>query len=393
MDNKFKAFFKSFSDSEEHFDFKMANESLNESVDVISTGSMVFDDALICGGLPRGRVIQFYGKAGSGKSLASMLAIKQAQMADPMANQVFIDAEQTFDANWASQLGCDPSKIMVIDGDMASYAKECFEILLGTPKEDAKHQYAGKSKEGLLDKITKKEFNINMIILDSLGALITPIESVAQTGAHTMSPLARFLSANCKKLSVEVTKAKVVFIVINHNKDDMNMYSTTGGHTYSGGNVWRHTLSQNVYFEAVQRKDAAILDENERKIGNTLRITVEKNKLGPWPRKCETQIDFTKGYVDLHAEIAKLALEHNIVQKTSSVSYEYGDYKWRGEANYIAGVAESQELQDELMEKILEKRNASKAISHPFPVVDVDAEEEPVEKKRRKKASDEAAAE
>lgn len=357
MTDKLEAFFKSFATSEEQLDFRMAHETISDKVPVISTGSLALDDALSCGGNPKGRIIQYYGPTGSGKTLMAMIAMLEAQKEDPTAKQVFIDAEQTFSATWAESLGLDTSKIWIIDGDMAVNGRMCFEMLLGVPKEDKKtHVLVGKSQEGLLDKIMNKEVNVNMIVLDSLGAIQPPGEDTSAVGKFNMSLLARFLTTTFRKLSLEIHKAKIPFIVINHKKDGMDMYGPD--HTFSGGNSYGHFLSANIYFEAIQSKEARILDEKENKIGHGLKATIEKSKFGPWPRRCEFKVNFGIGVVDKHEEIAALALEYDVVTKSSSVSHEYGDKKWVGFPKFCEAVREDEALAKELTIKIGEARDS-----------------------------------
>lgn len=357
MSNKLDAFFKTYADSEEQLDYKMAHETVGEKVPVISTGSVALDDALSSGGLPKGRLIQYYGPTGSGKTLMAMIAMLEAQRQDPTAQQVFIDAEQTFDPNWAEVLGVDTSRVIHIENETAANGRKCFEMLLGVPKEDAKtHVLKGKSKEGLLDKISSGEFNINLIVLDSLGSIVPPGEDTSVVGKMNMALLARFLTTTFRKLTLEVSKAKVPFIIINHKKDNMDPYGAD--HTYSGGNTYAHTLSANVYFEAVQRKDAMILDEKENKVGHPLRATIEKSKFGPWPRKCEFKVNFGIGVIDRHEEIAQLALDYNVVTKPSTVSHEYGDRKWVGFPKFCEAIKEDVVLATELLTKVNEAREA-----------------------------------
>jgi len=355
MSNKLlDAFFKGYSDSEDQLDYKMAHETVGERVPVISTGSVALDDALSSGGLPLGRLIQYYGPPGSGKTLMAMIAMAEAQKADPTAQQMFIDAEQTFDANWAESLGVDTSRVIHVDGDTAVNGRKCFEMLLGVPKEDLKHILKGKSKEGFLDKIANKEFNVNMIVLDSLGSIIPPGEDTSAIGKMNMSLLARFLTTTFRKLTLEVNKAQVPFIIINHKRDSFDIYK--GDHTFSGGNTYSHTLSANVYFEAIQRKDSMIVDEKENKVGHPLRATIEKSKFGPWPRKCEFKVNFGVGIIDREEEIAQLALDYGVVSKPTTVSHEYGDKKWVGFPKYCEAIRSDLALADELMIKIGEAR-------------------------------------
>jgi recombination protein RecA len=352
--NKLDAFFAGYADSEDQLDYKMAHEEVGESVPVISTGSYALDNALSSGGLPKGRLIQYYGPPGSGKTLLAMIAMCEAQKQDPSAQQMFIDAEQTFDSNWAESLGVDTSRVILVEGDMAANGRKCFEMLLGVPKEDQKHVLKGKSKEGLLDKIVAKEFNINLIVLDSLGSIIPPGEDTSAIGKMNMSLLARFLTTTFRKLTLEVNKAQVPFIIINHKRDSFDIYK--GDHTFSGGNTYAHTLSANVYFEAIQRKDDRILDEKENKVGHPIKATIEKSKFGPWPRSCEFKVNFGIGIIDKHEEVAQLALDYGVVVKTSTVSHEYGDKKWVGFPKFCEAIKEDAALTTELLLKVNEAR-------------------------------------
>jgi recombination protein RecA len=362
MSNKLEAFFRSFAEADAQLDFHLAHETVGEKLPIISTGSLALDNALSSGGLPRGRIIQYYGAPSSGKTLMAMLAIKEAQQLDPLSQQMFIDAEGTFDAGWASILGCDISRIIVVDGETAVIGRTCFEMILGVPKEDKKtHELIGKSKEGLLDKIMNGELNINLIVLDSLGALIPPGEDISAVGKMNMALLARFLTTTFRKLSLDANRAQIVFLAINHKKANMDPYGVD--HSFSGGNTYAHFLSANVYFEAVQRADAQILDDKEQKVGHTMRATIEKSKFGPHPRKCEFKVNFGIGVVDRHEEIAQLALDYNVVVKTSTVSHEYGDKKWVGFPKFCEAIKEDQALADQLILKIGEAREAKRAVA------------------------------
>lgn len=357
MSNKLEAFFKSYAETEEQLDFKMAHETVGKKLPATSTGSLSLDNALSSGGLPKGRLFQYYGPTGSGKTLMAMLAMKEAQADDPSAQQMFIDAEGTFDPNWAESLGLDTSRIILVEQETAVIGRKCFEMILGVPKEDKKtHELVGKSKDGLLDLVMAEELNINMVVLDSLGAIMPPGEDISRVGKMNMSLLARFLTTTFRKLSLDANKAKVPFIFINHKKDGMDPYGSD--HTFSGGNSYAHFLSANIYFEAVNRADAKILDDNEDRIGATLRATIEKSKFGPWPRKCEFKVNFGIGVIDKHLEIAQLALDYDVVKKPTSVTHEYGDKKWVGFGKFCEAIKEDAELASELELKISEARDA-----------------------------------
>lgn len=348
--------------ADEETSFKLSHEIMSSKVPVIQTGSPSLDDALSSGGLPKGRLIQYYGPPSSGKTLMSMLAIREAQKDNPKALQLFIDSEGSFDPKWAAQLGADPKRIALLQNDLAVNGRRCFATLLGVPKADAKtHEYKGKTKDGFLDKIAKGEkgFNFNLIVLDSLGALIPPGDDVAVVGKITMAKLAKFLTQELKKVSLEVSKAKIPFIMINHKRDNLDPYGID--HTFAGGNAYAHHLSANVYFEMVARKDSFILDANDNKIGGMVRATVEKSKFGPHPRKCEFKVDFRKGVIDTHEEIANLALKYNIVKKTSNMSYEYGNQKWVGKPKLVTSLMD-ESFSAELAGRIEEARDAEREV-------------------------------
>jgi hypothetical protein len=167
-----------------------------------------------------------------------------------------------------------------------------------------------------------------------------------------MSLLARFLTTTMRKLSLEVKKANIPFIIINHKRDNMDPYGASD-HTFSGGNSYGHFLSANIYFEAVQRKDAQILDDKEQKIGHPVRAKIEKSKFGLWPRQCEIKIDFTKGLIGRHEEIAALALKYDLVEKPTNLTYQYGDTKWVGMNKFCEALIESPKLLQEIEDKIV----------------------------------------
>ena len=287
----------------------------------------------------------------------ALQALKQAQKLDRKSKQLYIDSEQTFSADWCEKLGIDTSRVVVIDGEDASDAKLCFELLLGVPREDKAHFYDGKIKEGFLDKVAKGELNYNLVILDSLGSLIVPADRVAEIGKVTMARTAMFLTTTMKKISLEVAKANIPFIIINHTKDNLDLYGSD--HKSTGGNSFKHALSCIIYFEPIGGKAGQILDEQDNRIGQTIRATVEKSKFGPFPRKCEFKVIFTQGIVSGPEEIGELASKYEVVQKPSAQMIEYKENKWRGKDAFSKAISESEPLQKELLKLIEHARDTA----------------------------------
>lgn len=354
-DKVLDAFFKTYADNDEEF-YSIAADTNYKKLDVIDSGSPSLNDALSCGGLPLGRIIQFYGAGGSGKTLMSMIAMKNAQKLDPNAKQMFINSEGTFDRKWARQIGVDLSKVVLINEEKAVNGRDLFEMLLGVPKEDKQHRFIGKSKKGFLDLVIEKQINCNLIVLDSLGAIIPAGEDVSEVGKMNIALLPRFLSTVLKKLSLEVNKANLCFIAINHQKATMDPYGAD--HTYSGGNSYSHFLSANVYFKPRMGKDAQLLDDREEKIGHSIVAKIEKSKFGPWPREAEFKVDFSKGIINAHEELAKIAVKWGVVTRPNNVMYEYEGNSWRGQQAFFDALKENADLLKNISMKIDEVRHA-----------------------------------
>jgi hypothetical protein len=158
------------------------------------------------------------------------------------------------------------------------------------------------------------------------------------------------LSTTFKKLSLEISKANVPFLVINHKKDNMDPYGAD--HVFSGGNSYAHHLSANVYFERVARKDAMILNENDECIGYTVRAKLEKSKFSVWPRTCEFKINTDIGIVERHEELFELGKKYGCIEMPSSVSYIIGENKYRGQEAAKTALKEDTATVNVLLQKI-----------------------------------------
>lgn len=291
-----------------------------------------------------------------GKTLLAMLAIKSAQQKNKTAKQLWIDAEESFDVSWAESLGIDTDRLTIIDGPAASNGRKVFELLIGTPKKDAKGIYSGKSKNGFFDEIALGNLNYNLAVLDSLGQIIPPGEDVSEVGKVNMSLMARFLSQELKKVSVDLHKANIPFIVINHVKDNMNSMGMPS-FTFSGGNTLKHGLGVNVFFTALRGADNTLLNSKEDKIGHVIRAKVEKNKLGPWPRQAEFKVNFYKGIDAFEEEVIELAIQYEFIKRVNNLTYSYDDKNFKGKGALLEAFKSNTALIEELHNKIIKARD------------------------------------
>lgn len=315
-------------------------------VDTIPSGSHVLDDAMLIGGLPRGRLIQYAGKEGCGKTFMSLMAIKEWQSLNPDNWAIFIDAEYTYDDRWIKKLGLDQSRIFLIkENDSIAV----FTQLCGVPN---KEYGKSKAKLGILDMEVAEPSGLGLIIIDSIAALKSPIEMKKAVGNTNIAPMARFLPDALGRLTPLLSKTNSICIAINQSRvDPGKMWGDPL--TTPGGRALKHHHSMMVNFTNSEAKSGKLYDMNEDVYGHIVNARIDKNKLAPSHRKCQFRIGYVNGVVDKHMEIGDLAVKYNIITKPNSQSYEYNDKKWRGKDNLYEGIMEHN-LLDELLQKIKE---------------------------------------
>jgi recombination protein RecA len=326
-----------------------------EQLSVISSGSLTLDDAIGVWGIPRGRIIQFAGKESSGKTLMSLLAIKEWQNKAPHNWALFIDAEFTFDEKWARYLGVDtsPQRLKVLK---TNNGKVIFEKL----SEDGK-------KKGLLAQVRdmggSDESGLGIIVLDSIAFVVPPIEDGAEVGKQNMAPQARFLPAELRKLAPLLAKTNVTFIAINQVRTNIGqMYGDPT--STPGGNAWKHACSLMVFFTTSNSKDNQVLNASGEKIGHVIMSKVDKNKVGSPHRKANFTIEYTNG-VRKSDEIAELATKYGVVKRPNNKTYEYGDVKIIGKDAYYSAIKNNEISNEELLEKIKEAKLSNVVIEEP----------------------------
>lgn len=298
--------------------------------DVIKTGSPSLDYALGIGGMPRGRIIQLAGKESSGKTLLSLLCMKSWLDENPDNTVMFIDAEYTYDASWARQLGVDTRRVIVAK---TNDAKKIFEGLLGKTTVNKNTGKSSKSVKGVLDLVKEGEDpkfkNLGLIVLDSVAAMNTPMEVDAAIGKQNMAPMPRFLSTELKKLTPAVAEANVAMIFINQVRVNPGvMYGNP--EDSPGGKALKHACSVMINMAPINSADSRIEDDNEVVIGHKVRAKIQKNKVGAPFREAVYTIKYTEGLVNKEEELLDLAIICGVITRPNNRTYEFGEEKFNG---------------------------------------------------------------
>lgn len=317
--------------------------------ETITTGSYLLDDALIIGGLAKGRIIQYAGREGCGKTFMSMIAIKEWQKLNPDNWAIFIDAEYTYDDIWAKNLGVDVNKVFVIKENSGV---EIFTQLCGEPSKELGRP---KTKPGILDLEKENPSGLGIIVIDSIASIVSPITMTKAVGNQNIAPLGRFLPDALGRLVPLLSQTNVTCIAINQVRVDVGKMWGDPMST-PGGKALKHHHSGMINFTYSESLKSKLFDEEGNACGHVVNARIDKNKLAPSFRACAFQIKYLEGVVNKHIEIGELAVKYKVVNRPSKVSYEYGDNKWVGKDAYYNGILENN-LEKELLTKIKEAKN------------------------------------
>ena len=290
-------------------------DNVKMEVDVIPTGNLLIDRALGVGGFARGRIVEIYGPESSGKTTLTLTAIAQAQKSGGLA--AFIDVEHALDPQYAARLGVNLDDLLV---SQPSSGEEALQICEALVRSNA----------------------IDVIVVDSVAALVTKQELEGEIGDSTVGAQARLMSAALRKLTSFISKARTVCIFTNQIREKIGVMFGNP-ETTPGGRALKFYASVRVDI----RRIGQIKGSDGVIAGNRTKIKVVKNKVAPPFRKCEFDVMFGCG-INKIGELVDLGVEYNIIQKSGSWFSYNGSKLAQGRDATMSLLRDNPELCEEL---------------------------------------------
>ena len=326
-------------------------ENAAMNVEHIKTGSLMLDIALGIGGIPKGRIVEIYGPESSGKTTVALHCVAEAQKAGGTA--AFIDVEHALDPIYARQLGVDIDSLLVSQPDSGEQALEIAEALV---------------RSGAID----------IIVIDSVAALVTKAEIDGEMGDSHVGQLARLMSQALRKLTGALSKTNCAAIFINQLREKIGvMYGNP--ETTTGGRALKFYASVRIDV----RKGEPIKDGSEL-IGTHTRAKIVKNKVAPPFKTAEFDIMYGTGISHI-GEIIDVGADMGIIKKSGAWFY-YGETRLgQGRDNVKKLFEDNPELTAEIEEKIMAAAsdNADSAVAvNPDDDIEI-MPEEPISAPRR----------
>ena len=293
-------------------------------VDVIPSWSLLLDEALGVGGYPKGRIIEIYGPESSGKTTLALHAIAECQKQGGTA--AFIDAEHAIDPTYAKNLGVNIDELILSQPDSGEQALEIAELLANSG-------------------------SINLLIVDSVAALVPQAELDGEMGDNSVGLQARLMSKAMRKLAGILNKKECAIIFINQLREKVGvMYGNP--ETTSGGRALKFYASIRIDIRRVEA-----IKQGSDVIGNSCRIKIVKNKVAAPFKQCEVDVIYGKG-ISKEAEILDLAVSYDIIHKAGSWFEYKGDKIAQGRDAAKEYLSENTEIKEEISKLIQEQRKA-----------------------------------
>jgi len=305
-------------------------------IEVIPTGCLALDIALGVGGVPKGRIIEIYGPESSGKTTIVLCIVAEAQKRGGAA--AFVDAEHALDPSYARILGVDTNELIVSQPDTGEQALEIVEALV-------------------------RSNAIDVIVVDSVAALVPRAEIEGEMGDSHMGLQARLMSQALRKLTASINKSKCVVIFINQLREKIGMMFGNP-ETTTGGRALKFYSSLRL---DIRKIDAIKIGEDI--LGNRTRIKVSKNKVAPPFKLAEFDLMYNEG-ISREGNLIDIGVQEELVQKGGSW-FSYKDIRLgQGRENSKLYLKDNPDLALEIENLIREKYNLplTKAVIHEEPV-------------------------
>jgi recombination protein RecA len=304
---------------------RLGDEHSKLSVEVIPTGSIAIDTALGVGGFPRGRIVEIFGPESSGKTTLTLTVIAQAQAAGGVA--AFIDVEHALDPSYARKLGVNMNELLVSQPDSGEEALTIAETLI-------------------------KSNAVDVVVLDSVAALITKAELEGQMGDATVGAQARLMSQAMRKLTSFISKAKTCAIFTNQIREKIGVMFGNP-ETTPGGRALKFYASVRVDI----RRIAAIKTPDGNVLGNRTKIKVVKNKVAPPFREAEFDIMYNEG-ISREGSLLDLGVEIGTIEKKGAWLYFEGAQVGQGRDAAKEELKRNRELYKKIEAAVIAKQKA-----------------------------------
>lgn len=305
---------------------RLGNANLKSQIEVIPTGAMSLDIALGVGGLPKGRIIEIYGPESSGKTTVMLHVVANAQKAGGTA--AFIDAEHALDPAYAKKLGVQLDDLLVSQPDSGEEALTICETLA-------------------------RSSAVDVIVVDSVAALVPRAELDGEMGMATMGMQARLMSQALRKLTSILSKGKTTCMFTNQLRDKVGVMFGSP-ETTTGGKALKFYASVRMDI----RRRETLKDSTGAAIGNHVRVKVVKNKVAPPFAEAEFDILYNHG-INKEGSILEMGVKDSVVQKKGAWFQFDGDLIGQGKEAARLALAEKPDLTERIKAAILAKREPS----------------------------------
>ena len=332
---------------------KLGDEPVKANVDVIPTGCLSLDIALGVGGVPRGRIIEIFGPESSGKTTIALHLVAEVQKMGGLAG--YIDAEHALDPIYAKNLGVDTNNIYLSQPDDGEQALEIAETMV---------------RSGAID----------IVIVDSVAALVPRAEIQGEMGESHMGLQARLMSQALRKLTAFTNKSNCTVVFINQLREKIGV--TFGNpETTTGGRALKFYASVRIDI-----RKADVIKVNNELVGNRTKVKIAKNKVAPPFKTTEFDIMYGKG-ISREGDTLDLATELDIINK-SGAWYAYKDEKiGQGRENAKKYLHEHPEVLDEIEKQVRDHYGLNEEANNgEKPAAETEKTEKTEKPKKAKKA-------